>query len=556
MSAVTIGGVPVFQGGTYSNFSAGDHTIASDIVWIPHDSNGKKSFSISPFTGWLYSNYNYSSGGASYDLPDIPRQATITQAPNFTDVENPAIQYSNPAGEAVSALDACISLTSREADIVYRPISKTGSSYTFPLTDAERNLLRNNTANSRDVYFFVRTKIGSAIYHSSLKRTFTVTQSDATKPSVGASAQLNNGALPDKFSGMYIKGKSKLDVTIAASGKFGATIKSLSAVMEGVSYSGAEFTTQAFKTSGTVDIKASAKDSRGFTSQSVISVTVMDYEKPSVVPIGGSTAIMCYRSDGNGNRSGSSTSVWIKAKRSYRKLETGGEQKNLCALQWRYKPVNGSYGDWQNLISKESTSTDEYNAQVTGVFDQKQSYTVQIRAIDDFGETDEKTLDIPTQDVALHLGKGGKNVSIGTYCNYEEDYTLRSAWKAIFENGVYLGTDKITDIVVEQGTSGIWTYRKYASGASECWITKEQSVAGTSSGQLLGGYWATTGAISLPSGLFTETPRAYGSARLATGLGFIALISGTKDQITMHVIGNQNSTTVTISSVICIGKWK
>ena len=42
--------------------------------------------------------------------------------------------------------------------------------------------------------------------------------------------------------------------------------------------------------------------------------------------------------------------------------------------------------------------------------------------------------------------------------------------------GVYINnllyTDYLADWVVAEGTSGDWTYRKYASGAAECWLTK------------------------------------------------------------------------------------
>ena len=167
MSAVTINGVQVYGGGKYSNFYVGEHRIAYGYLDIYHDSNGKKTFSISPFTGWLYANNNYSSNGGNFDLESIPRQATLTSSPDFTDLDNPTIYYSNPAGNAVDSLQACISLTQATDDIKYRDIDKTGTSYTFKLTDAERDVLRNNTTSgSRTVYFYVRTKIGSNTFYS------------------------------------------------------------------------------------------------------------------------------------------------------------------------------------------------------------------------------------------------------------------------------------------------------------------------------------------------------------------------------------------------------
>ena len=79
MSAFSINGTRVYSGGTYSNFTAeGKQTIASGTLWISHSADGTKTFSISSFTGWLYSNHNYSSNGGSFTLTTIPRASSIS----------------------------------------------------------------------------------------------------------------------------------------------------------------------------------------------------------------------------------------------------------------------------------------------------------------------------------------------------------------------------------------------------------------------------------------------------------------------------------------------
>jgi hypothetical protein len=439
MSAVSINGVQVYAGGTYSNFEPGENLIANGDMYIDHGTDGSKSFTISPFTGWLYANYNYSSKGKSYELTKIPRQATLTAAPDFTDLENPTISYSNPAGNSVDALKACISLTGAIDDIWYREIDKETSSYTFNLTDAEREVLRNNTSGlSRTVTFFVRTTIGNSNYYSALKKTLTIADSDATRPSVSMNAALNNGSLPDKFAGLWIQGKSRVGVALSATGKYGAGIRSYSAQVDGNTYRYQTFTSDAIQSAGNVKIIGYAKDSREFTGSAEQTVNVIEYSKPLVIPLSSENAIQCYRSDGNGNRTGDSTSLWIKAKRSYYRVNG----KNTCALQWRWKPATEQWNDsshsWRDLRSKTSTE-DSYNALLPNVeFDLRKSYTIQIRTIDDIGEQDIKTLDVPTRDVALHLGRGGKNVSVGSYCDYTEDYTFHCEWKAIFDSDIVI----------------------------------------------------------------------------------------------------------------------
>lgn len=439
MSAFSINGVQVYGGGTYSNFTAeGEQTIASGTMWISHNSDGTKTFSISSFTGWLYSNHNYSSNGASYSLTAIPRYATITSAPDFTDLQNPTITYSNPAGDALSSIYACISLTGSKDDIVYRSIPKTGSSYTFNLTDAERTILRNATVSTRTVMFIVRSYIGGNWSNSPATSTFTIVESDATKPSVRMASTLNNGSLPSAFDGLYVQGKSKVDVSLDADGKYTATINSYSAQVDGKAYNSQKFTSDVLQNTGSVKIVGYAKDSRGFTGSTEQTVNVIEYSKPLVIPLGSENAVLCYRSDGNGNRTGNSTSLWIKAKKSH----YGVSGKNKCALQWRWKKVSEEWSNqsWVDLLP-EGSASNEYNSLAQGVFDQKEAYTIQIMAIDTIGEYDIKTLEVPTQDVALHLGKGGKNVAIGTYCDYSEERTFYSDWKAIFDKDVVIRGD-------------------------------------------------------------------------------------------------------------------
>lgn len=61
----------------------------------------------------------------------------------------------------------------------------------------------------------------------------------------------------------------------------------------------------------------------------------------------------------------------------------------------------------------------------------------------------------------------------------------------------------IADYVVEQGTSGIWTYEKWNSGIAECWCTSNptSSASGTE-----GGLYFQSVYVDFPSGLFVSAP--------------------------------------------------
>lgn len=525
----------------------------SGTITVDHNGDGKKSISVSMTTA-IYTGTT-STSSDTWTLDSIPRQATITSAPDFTDLDNPTITYSNPAGNAVTSVEACISLTGAVDDIAYRAISKTGSTYTFPLTDAERNVLRNATVNTRTVYFYVRTYIGSVRYLFSVARTLTIAESQYTKPSVSMIVTLNNSSLPSAFSGLYIQGKSKVNVSLSATGKYGANIQSYSASIDGKAYSGNPITSDAIQNSGSIKIVGYAKDSRGFTGSTEQTISVVEYSKPQVIPIGSENSILCYRSDGNGKRVGNSTSVWIKAKRSYYSLSG----KNGCKLQWRWKLATAAWNDsqhtWNILIASTAAATTEYNALLPSVvFDLKNAYTIQIRAIDDIGEYDIKTLEVPTQDVALHLGKGGKNVSIGTYCDTTDPYTFYSKWKAKFDSDVYIGGTKVSNHVVDEGTSSPWKYRKWNNGTVELWCSTTTAYANTNVLSKTLKYPFTLIEVVCANG----TLNSYGD-NLAAPLHWNLKLDRRLDECTVWVhtpAGGFTSSSTVDASVYIVGRWK
>jgi hypothetical protein len=249
--------------------------------------------------------------------------------------------------------------------------------------------------------------------------------------------------------------------------------------------------------------------------------------------------------------------VWIKAKRSYYNLS----QKNSCKLQWRRKYSTEEWDDsthkWADLLTATDTS-DEYNAMIPNVvFDLKKSYTIQIKAVDDIGEHDTKTFDVPTEDVALHLGKGGKNVSVGGYCDYSEDYTFRSIWKAYFEDGVYIDGERVAKHIVDYGKSGIWSWIKWSDGTAECRgiHTQENVSISTAWGSLFesAGY-----VVDLPSGLFVETPQ-FNITLIGTRGTMLEVWSEGSTTQTPHMCAiRPSSQTVERlhTSIVAYGRWK
>lgn len=116
--------------------------------------------------------------------------------------------------------------------------------------------------------------------------------------------------------------------------------------------------------------------------------------------------------------------------------------------------------------------------------------------------------------------------------------------------------DYIADnVIVEQGTEDIWTYRKWSNGIAECW-GRRQGTAGinVSWGQI---YFANAFSQSLPTGLFIEVP----SIQMLNHSSNSALVMGgsviNKNSFNIHLVRGTSQTNAAFDiGFYCIGKWK
>lgn len=209
---------------TYNSYTV----LFSTTVTIPHNADGTKSIFVEAKI--THARFTSDYHGFTVALTDIPRQATVTAVQNFNDEANPTITYSNPAGNAVSSLQACISLTGSASDVPYRDISKTGSSYTFNLTTAERNTLRASmpNSNSRTVYFYVKTVIAGQTYYSNKPATLTIVNGNPTISGVSYKDNNSTTVAITTNNQYIIQNKSQLLFTFSSlTSKKSATLSSI-----------------------------------------------------------------------------------------------------------------------------------------------------------------------------------------------------------------------------------------------------------------------------------------------------------------------------------------
>jgi hypothetical protein len=78
------------------------------------------------------------------------------------------------------------------------------------------------------------------------------------------------------------------------------------------------------------------------------------------------------------------------------------------------------------------------------------------------------------------------------------------------------------DCIVEQGTSGSWTYRKWNSGVAECWGTLSGTLAPSEAESGLSGLNVFSGSVAFPTGLFVDIPSVTYNCRIGDGYSFPA----------------------------------
>ena len=130
--------------------------------------------------------------------------------------------------------------------------------------------------------------------------------------------------------------------------------------------------------------------------------------------------------------------------------------------------------------------------------------------------------------------------------------------KAILEE-LPIGQQPV-DFIVEQGTSGIWTYRKWNSGIAECW--GEHTATLSPYQQAFGGYAFTT-TVNFPSGLFIAYPQVKYSAAISnSNAGYGFALTGTitsylsSNTAGLYAVSNINSSCSTVWMVEAKGRWK
>ena len=177
-----------------------------------------------------------------------------------------------------------------------------------------------------------------------------------------------------------------------------------------------------------------------YTEEVQTTFVVRAYEEPKVIPaINGASDIVCRRCADDGTTSVTGTSIRVSAARRYSPVLAADNQttRNFCAIRYRWKAsTDPEYGEWTELLSGEDLSTDAVDTVLNLGLGITTAYDIQVGVTDTAGGSHTVTKQIPTARTPLHLGRGGKNIGLGGFCDYSHEEAIDAFWDMWFHKGM------------------------------------------------------------------------------------------------------------------------
>ena len=401
--------------------------------------------------------------------------------------------------------------------------------------------------------------------------TFTASVPGSMKPAVlsgWAAVTYDNSGTAAENMAAWVQGYSKAKAAFDASKvtcRQGAGISKFSITYLGKTAEGNPCRTETISTTGAT-VRCTVTDSRGLTAWEDFNIALLEYAPPALV------GADLFRSDGEGTAADGGAHIAGVARVRYSEL--GG--LNSVMLKGYWKSVGGGYGAGETL-TVGTVGLVTGNVEISP----DRSYVALLVLTDSLGNTARYEENIPTEKVAFHLKEGGKGAAFGKAAETEGVLELAEDWHlkltgatdlnaaaekiAVLDPGgvvryrtkAELQGDLAADYIVSQGTSGIWTFRKWASGVAECWLESELTLTGsTPVANMNDSAYLSYVDVDLPF-TFKTQPRAVANGVLGTGTGFVNVwCRNGYNEITVYVTGNQNNAAITIRSMIVTGRWK
>lgn len=490
--------------------------IASGEHTFTHLTDGTKSFTVYVEAG-IYTYAVNCSGSDVFALDNIPRAATIISANNVTDEQNPSFTFSNPGGfDLVAELE----INPANTHLFTRTVPDTGS-FTFQLTEAERNTLRSYITGSNTATLRYLLYSNNDQFVSYVDKTITIVNGEPTLNPVvyddyGPSLELTNN--PNSM----IRYFNDMLCEINATARKGASI-----VSQSVSCGGLTSTdnTGSLANVGSNSFVFTATDSRGNTVTKTITLPMVNY-----IPLTCDVDANVSLSESDGTKA----EIEFTVSGNYFQGSFGAVS-NTLKLSYSLEYEGGGISINPLTIPESAFSDGTYSLtyKIPNELDYKKSYIIRIYA------EDKINTDVQSSSKTLK--------AVPVFDWGENDFNFNVPVKI---NGVEI------DYIVEQGEKNGWFYRKWNSGAAECWYSAMVNDIWQGEFEMDGFYYCGSKGVNFP---FTFKSVAYTNATGgSTGnMNIVRPFNFTNTYMTYIVIGNADLESVDVRiNLEAKGKWR
>lgn len=424
-----------FSGYAVNKF--GDYTYT-----IAHNSNGQKSITAQGAFTTLSSYISGGSASGTVVLPTIARATTLTAQSATLGTEK-----TFTLSPADASFKHSMSFTFGSASGSITGVTAlTSIAYTFSVDLAAQ--VPNATSGAGTLTISTYASDGTTLIGTS---TATVTLSVPASVVPTGTVDIEEGVtgIAAQF-GAYIRSKSKLSVSIDASGAYGSTIVGYATTIESTVYSGATFTSGFLAQSGAKTAVTVITDSRGRTTTINTNYTVAAYENPVIETF---TAVRC---DSVGTPDDEGSYVLVSLKGSVSAANNG----NTASYQVLYKKTTDE--SYTTYTFSESGYAIDDNDIISSI---SPDYTWDFVAkITDYFTSTQRPLTISTAATIMDFKSDGLGISIGKVA---ENAGLEVDWPATFNDAVdVLGALTVNSNIVWDGNNlvyetGTWTPTLY-----------------------------------------------------------------------------------------------
>jgi len=421
--------------------------------------------------GWATNQGGINSHTVTFIVDYVKRAVSIKAVTptNPTDEDNITITYYNPGGEYTTLLQAGLSLTTSDANMFapYRDISKTDNTYSFVLTAEEKAILYkvlDKRETSTRMWVFLKGSVPNAedpeIVDDTLDRKEILVTFVNYKPTLDVELyDTNNRALRVTGNNQtFVKGISEVYFDLGSQVHKGATLEN-EWIQNGDDLHNAH-------NGYLIEVKsptffAYAEDNRGYFAAEQIDIPEGRWipyfpltckVNTPILTANGTTSVTITGKYFQGNFGAMANSMQME----YLMAEEGDDNP-----QWSTRRTITPSVDTQGNYSYSFTITNlnytsRYNLKVR-VIDEIMTDTVQASTI----VSAQPLFDWSKNDFAFHIPVTIDGASVPS--------------------------------IVQQGTSGIWTYRLWSDGSAELWGYKEvnATIPNATSG------WYSSGELSL-----------------------------------------------------------